>query len=571
MCGLYAVLDPRGVDVETLHTAAGFLHHRGPDQRGVWRGGPVGLAHTRLALQGGPQARQPVQRGDRVGITNGELYNHAELGDGADSAVLVGLLRDGPEALHRARGAFAAITWDGDTLLAVRDRFGIKPLYWSWDDGRLVLASEPHLAVQGPARWDAGAVAAMFTHQYLLPDQTVFAGVHALEPGTFLRARPGEPPTLGRWWSWVPERPPEPVDVEGVLTAAVHARATADQPVAVQLSGGIDSALVAAMAADVGVETAYTFRFVGPSDWDEADRASEIAQHLGLRHVVVEADAAALLDDLDAAVVASGGPVINTHAAAKWQLVRRVWQDGHAVLLTGEGADELFWGYAHLLAEARACRDASPATPGVHLPHGDSLRTAAISAPWGSVPTFLRAKASLGHRLRRVSSGLPAPSFAPLLAALGVPPQGHPASRAAWAWARLCLAGSILQRLTDPLEGAWGVEGRLPFLDVTVAEAAARLPPAARVGPDGLGKAPLRAIAARRLPAGVATRVKHPFMGPPLPRELLRPRLLDGPVLPFVDRAAVEQALAADTHAVAWDPVWVLLLSCQALAEAHGL
>lgn len=569
MCGVVAVLDPAGPG--SLAPALQALAHRGPDGQGTWRQGPVALGHTRLALQGGPRGAQPIVTPAWTGVVNGELYNHAALGtEASDSAVLLRRLHDhGVGGLDAMRGAWAAVLWDGRTLTAVRDRFGIKPLYWCVDAGRLMLASEPGalLALGHPARWDAAAVGSLLTHQYLLPTQTVFQGIHTLEPGCWLRARPGERPQIGRWWTWQGRQVGAGPALGQVVRRAVAERCVADQPVACQLSGGLDSALIATLAAEHGVRTAYTVRFAGPPGWDESAPAAQIAAHAGLTHRVVQVDQPTLLADLDDAVVASGGPVINTHVAAKWALARAVRADGHAVLLSGEGADELFWGYDHLVGGGAT----SPATAGVHVAQGPTHDTAAVQRAWGHVPGWLAAKAGVGWRLSQVASVSPA-GFGPLVDALGAPPWDHPVGAAAWSWARMCLAGSILERLCDPLEMAWGVEGRMPLLDVSVADAADRVPVDQRVV-DGVGKAPLRALAEPLLPAGFARRAKHPFMGPPLtPDAALRERLLDGPALPWVDRARLEAAL--DDHPdpdVAWDPVWLTVLSGQALARGYGL
>ena len=475
--------------------------------------------------------------------------------------------------------------WDGEQLLAIRDRFGIKPLYWSYGPQGLWLGSEPRTLIQlgHPAAWRPEAIEALFTHQYLLPQQTVFAGIETLEPGCWLRARPGQPPELGRWHSWTGNqvgRKPEAAELRAQINAAVAERSQADQPVACQLSGGLDSAMIATLAARHGIETAYTVQFLGDSEWDEASAAEQLATHSGLRHRVISVDQDELIAHFDAAVVASGGPVINVHAPAKWLLCKAVRDDGYRVLLSGEGADELFWGYEHLVHDHQLVAGlpsfpASTAVEGIHLPVGTSLDTSEVEQAWGWVPSFLRAKATLGNRLRSVSTLNPTGSFEPLLAALGPPPDGHPVCTSAWAWARLCLAGSILERLCDPLEMAWGIEGRMPFLDPEVVALADRIPPESRTC-SAMGKSQLREAAAPLLPAEFTRRAKHPFMGPPLRlTDSLLAKLLGGPSLPFIDRSRLEAAL--ESHAtsaanrVPWDPVWLTVLSCQALAEAYSL
>ncbi len=584
MCGIFVQVNPKGVTNFTLSVALDNLKRRGPNGQDTWSSGPVGFAHTRLAMTGGPQATQPIHYKGSVGVVNGELYNHEEIrsllheptGPG-DAAVLVAwLVQEGIEGLWRCRGAFVAVVWDGESLLAVRDRFGIKPLYWK-NDTSFSIASHPDALLSLP-EWDDEALRSMLSHQYLLPDQSIFKGIKVLEPGSWIRYSQGEVHN-GRWWEWQPETfgtPPTVQQLSDTVEAAVQERCIADQPVASLLSAGLDSALVAAMASKYGVNTAYTVQFVGNPGWDESEGAREVAEHIGLDHRIVPMTQEDLLEAFDEAVVASGGPVINTHVAAKYLLCKRIAADGFAGILSGEGADEVFWGYEHLVQDASDFKvQGRDQTAGIHLPSGATLDTSDVQKAWGFTPSFLKAKASLSYKFSLISSGQVEPSMAPLVDALGKPPSGDDASVSAWSWAKVCLAGSILQRLCDPLEMAWGIEGRMPLLEYNVASMASDIPSSSRCK-GGQGKVPLRAVAELWLPQSTVQRPKHPFMGPPLViDDAFVQRILRRP-LTFLDMSKVEDYLYKVRamplrERTSWDPVWLMILSCQALAEHYNI
>lgn len=336
MCGIAATID---IDDSTLFTRLfSALRHRGPDESNSVCSGRVRLGCHRLAIVDPDGGRQPITSSDgrRVLVFNGEIYNHRSLRDEfcgydfrtqTDGEVIFPLVeRDGPGGLIRLRGMFAFVLVDlatGD-FLAARDPFGIKPLYVLDTHGGLAFASE----------------------------MKSFAGL----PGRLRFVPPGHyvtPSGLGRYYRvparrWRRRRAP----LSQLLEDAVRWHVPSEGPCGVLLSGGLDSSVVAVMAARVRPDiTAYTI--VLPGAPDEVP-ASEIAAHLGIRHVVVRATAGEALAALAPAIahLESFHPVMVRNALPLYLIARRAAHDTK-VLLGGDGADELFAGYSYLASLPR--------------------------------------------------------------------------------------------------------------------------------------------------------------------------------------------------------------------------
>lgn len=644
MCGLVGAVALRGAEyppdrLERL-AAAGIaaLAHRGPDDRGVWSGRGAALGHARLAIIDLEGGRQPLRCEDEqvVLVLNGELYDHRRLRSQlqaaghrfrtrSDSEVALHLYKErGLDFVKELRGEFALLLWDArqQRLIAARDRFGIKPLCYARQAELLLLGSEAKalLAMGHPAAWDTESAAQVLSLQYLLPEQTLFAGIRQVPPGHFLLMEGGKT-ALHKYWDLdYPLLGRERADDEtalgdalmSALDEAVQLRLQAEVKVAALLSGGLDSSIVAGLAARaVGKLTCFSVSFPGGAEYDEQPVATRTAAAIGAELHVVSVPPRALWETLPAAVAAGEGLAINLHIAAKYLLAKAVRAAGFKVLLTGEGADELLGGYAHLRRDyllfsgaadegGLADRAGTLVTAGVHLPEGASLSLAAVAQRLGAVPSFLQAKGTLGLRLRELWS----PEFtrrfaqrdaaAELLSAMDVDGQlvgRHPVDQAAYLWTKLALAGYILRTLGDAMEMAHGVEGRVPFLDDKVFAAAHAAAVGVRLR-GGIEKKLLRAAATRAgvVTAEVAARPKHPFMAPPtcgaaagkqeeladnpMLQDLLRSGALES--VPFFSAARVRALLdrlpkLSPRERVATDPVLMLVLTTILLQKHYRL
>jgi asparagine synthase (glutamine-hydrolysing) len=592
MCGIVAVGGAPAA-AERLAAAVAALAHRGPDGRGTWRApdGRIALGHTRLAVVAPTDGAQPVSNEDGavVAIVNGEIYDAAATGRAlearghrlhsrGDAELLVHLYEEhGDGVVEHLRGEFAFVLWDARRrrLVAARDRFGIKPLLWAAHGGGVVLASETRAlwALGVARRWDDESFFHAAHTQYPWPDRTLFDGVRQVEPGGML-IWDGVVQTR----RWAMARPGG--DVRATFEEAVRLRTVADAPVAVQLSGGVDSTAVAALAARHRPDVrAFTVSFEGGGDYDEVEIARASAAAIGIPLEVVAIDGPAIADIWPRAVAHAEQLAVNGHLAAKWALSRAMRDAGFKVALTGEGADELFAGYPHLRRDAGAAA-AHEASRGLMLPDGEGLPLDGVRARLGFVPTWLEAKATLGRRVRTLLAPELIERFGEEDPYLALVERAHVTAgpavrRSAQAWMASALAQYILRTLGDAMELAHGIEGRVPFLDPRVADAALAVAPEALVA-GKIDKPVLRAAVRDVVPAAVLARPKHPFLAPPLSlvapalvQDLLRAHarrsaLVDGPRLIALLDALPDLAPAERR---AWDPALMLLLSA-AIVEA---
>lgn len=627
-----------------LEEALAALERRGPDGAGWFRadGGRLVLGHRRLALVDIAHGQQPLTSaaGDLACVVNGELYDDGTLEreltsrghvfrTRSDSELVLHAYAEwGLECFGRLRGEFAVLIWDGTQrrLVAARDRFGIKPLCFARLPRGVALASQVKALFRlGVERaWDAESFYQVATLQYVPCGRTLFRGVEEVQPGHFLVVEAGRV-SERRYWDLdfpeqaEPDRASGQSDTERAarlleeLTAAVRLRLRGDVPVVCHLSGGVDSSLVAALAAQecVGPLPCFTLGF-DDGRYDETALAAETSRRLGAALHVVEVRRSALMEHLSDAVFHAEGLTINGHLSAKYLLNRAIRDAGYGVALTGEGADEALAGYPHFQQDAlelaagsaepeervaalradhgAALRAQHGASLGIMLPTGPSLSLEVVRARLGFVPTFLRAKAGFGlrqHALLRPEfreAYHPDDCFTRLLTAVRYREQllgRHPVDQARHLWIKLALAGYILRTLGDGTEMAHAVEGRLPYLDHRFFEYARTLSPDPSLA-SGLTKRLLRRAAEPLLPRAVLQRPKHPLLAPPFVtaegdgaavgfvQDVLR-----GPALervPFYDRglvlATLERlpALSADERA-AWDPVLTSVVSAALLAE----
>jgi asparagine synthase (glutamine-hydrolysing) len=630
MCGLIALAswdDP--LERAVLDRALSRLGHRGPDFSGRWLSphGRVGLGHTRLRIVDLETGDQPIcsEDGQCVVIVNGELYGHQDIRRNlerrghrfrtrSDSEILLHLYEErGLECLEELRGEFAFILWDGRrrTLLAARDRFGIKPLCWSNAGKMLLLASEAKalFAAGMIPVWDRAAFFQSASMQYLLPEQTLFHGVHQLQPGHYLLARADRIDVRCYWDLDCPLADSFPSVREeearaGLLERleeAVALRLQADVPVCLHLSGGLDSSSIVALAARQRSAELDCFTVTFEEEvYDERRPAQEMARHAGVRLQEVHVSQGDILDVLADAVYFSEGLAINGHLSAKFLLSRAIREAGYKVVLSGEGADEVLAGYPHLRQDLLLAggagadvlarlQDRNAIMTGIQLPCGSSLPLDAIEERLGFVPTFLRAKGTLGLRMRSVLADDFVQQFADrdcfrvLLDCLDVTGQLAGRQRldqATYLWTKLTLVNYILRTLGDGTEMAHGVEGRLPFLDHVLFDFARWLAPEWKIH-AGVEKYLLREAMRTLLPEPIRRRQKQPFTAPPLSRfasPAARHRIRDlvrggaFRALPFFDGRRVLTlldrlpSLSAQEQTAA-DPVVMMVLSAIALQE----
>ncbi|MBI4420474.1 MAG: asparagine synthase (glutamine-hydrolyzing) [Gemmatimonadetes bacterium] len=371
MCGIAGVAhtDGRPVPAALVERLCAALRHRGPDDRGMFVDGPVGLGMQRLSIIDLAGGRQPVFNEDRtkVIVFNGEIYNYRELrreliGRGhefrsaSDTETILHLYEDsGPSCVERLRGMFAFAIWDQQarTLFLARDRFGIKPLYVLRAPWGLAFASELkalHAAGFTDGRLDWEALDAFFQLGYVPAPATPFRHVKKLEPGHTLLWQQRGDVTVRRYWDLPENVVAEPPEVERWvrewLDESISAHLVSDVPVAAFLSGGLDSsAVVASMGLRGERPHAFTARYLGSgaAGTDESRLAAALAERYGARLTTVEIQPE-IASTFEEIVYALDEPHADDSAVPTWALSKIVG-GSYKVALTGIGGDELFAGY----------------------------------------------------------------------------------------------------------------------------------------------------------------------------------------------------------------------------------
>ena len=545
MCGIAGFISPARADAAALAPMLARIAHRGPDGQGTFVEGPAALGHCRLAiidLQGGAQ---PLYSEDKnfVVVFNGEIYNYRELTaeltalghtftTRTDTEVLLhGWEQWGRELLPRLRGMFAFALWDrrAQVLFCARDMFGIKPLYYCrCADGTLLFASEIKAFLDHPSfekQLNTAQLPLYLSCQYSPGRDTFFAGVQKLLPGHFLEFSEGIVRTT-RWVqpAFLPgDTPPAPDELEAVLRQSAEAHKIADVEVAGFLSGGVDSAYLTALARPART---YTISYAEPK-YDESFPARALARNLGLRNRVRCISPGEFWDAVPAVQYHMDEPMADAAAVALYFLNREAARDVK-VVLSGEGADELFGGY-NIYRDPFTARWYNRLPPWLR----SGLGAAASLLPPGPGVNFLvRRGLSLEERYFGPTALLTEREKRRLLP--GYEGDGDPVCLTESSWdmtedqdpvtrmqqvdLQLWLAGDILLK-ADKMSMAHSLELRVPYLDKEVFALAAALPAAAKANAR-MTKIALRQAAARTLPPAAAARKK---LGFPVPvRDWLR-------------------------------------------------
>ena len=602
MCGLAGYLSPTRYADEVLVSMTSRLAHRGPDAEGYYRDGPVALGHRRLSvidIAGSPQPMSTPD-GELTIIYNGEIYNFRELraalsGRGhqlqtaGDTEALLYAYREyGTRMLEHLQGMFAFALWDrrAQRLFIARDHLGVKPLYYQWDGSTLVFASELKGLLAHPAvsrELDLEALGLYLEAQYIPAPKSVYRDVRKLEAGHALVVEGGKL-ALNRYW--LPDYS-QKLDLhesealtrlEAELRRSVESMLVADVPLGSFLSGGVDSSLVSALMVDIArrpIDT-FTLGFEGETAVSEHAHAERVARHIGAASHVLMLAPSALLSGLDDWVQVYDEPFADP-AALPTMLLARLTRKHVTVVLTGEGADEVFAGYGNYRKRVRDERLTgvlggrySPLRPLVHaLParvRKDRLLKA-IGEPrarrYVTIPqvfdTALRGELYT-PRFRAAQPGRMADYAERYYAECN---SREYLDRILYIDARLWLPDDLLTKV-DRATMASSLEARVPYLDHRLFEFCARLDPQLKQR-GRTGKYLLKRLAEKLLPAEVVHRPKQGFM-PPL-AEWFRGALQDEASSAFARLAkrGLFQPAAIERFATAARPsdagrLWALLV-----------
>lgn len=551
MCGLTGYLGPQRFADEVLERMTARLAHRGPDAEGYWRDGAVAFGHRRLSVLDIAGSPQPMSTpdGQLTCVYNGELYNFVALRrtlearghvfrTQGDTEVLLYAYREyGVRMLEHLQGMFVFALWDraAAKLFLARDHLGVKPLYYAWDGATLVFGSELKALLEHPAvsrELDLDALGLYLECQYIPAPRSVYRDVRKLEPAHALSVEGGK---LSTWRYWRPDYSDKLrlderealAGLEAELRRAVSAMLVSDVPLGSFLSGGVDSSLVSALMVDIAgrpIDT-FTLGFHGKTAASEHAEAQLVSRYIGSTNHVLMLDPAAMLSALDAWPETFDEP-FGDPAALPTMFLARLARQQVTVVLTGEGADEVFSGYGNYRKRVNEER---------------------ISALLGARYSPLRALVRrLPARLRKDR----------LLKAIGEPrarryitiPQvfdaalqpaffserflqaqrtsmadyaeryfdecnsAHYIDRLMYIDARLWLPDDLLTKV-DRATMAYSLEARVPYLDHRFFEFSARLHPSLKQH-GRTGKYLLKALALKLLPPQIVQRRKQGFMPP---------------------------------------------------------
>ncbi|GMG81088.1 asparagine synthase (glutamine-hydrolyzing) [Paralimibaculum aggregatum] len=625
MCGIAGSLGP-GIAAEALGrrlaAMSAAIAHRGPDADGHWADpeAGIGLAHTRLAIQDLSAAgAQPMVSacGRWVISYNGEVFSgaalraalpgHAWRGHSDTEALLESIAARGLEAtLAGAVGQFAFALWDrrARELTLVRDRLGIKPLYWTARAGGLLFASElgALMAAMPRPEIDPEALAAYLRLGYVPAPRSIYAGVQKLAPGQVLRIRAGGPPRITPFYDLAAElegigageRIADPAEaeaeIEARLSEAVRIRLISDVPLGAFLSGGIDSTLITALMQEASPRPVRSFSIGNPrAEYDEARHARAVAARLGTEHTELEVGEAEALAVVPGLMAVYGEP-FGDSSGLPTLLLSKLARAHVTVALSGDGGDELFAGYNRYRWFARLA----------HIgPVPGWLRRAAGGALTRLPPALVdragRAAglAGAGRRVHKLAAMLgastpeaaleaavtqwrelaPAPELMARPAPAGLDPVGRMQAMDLAAY----LPDDILTKV-DRASMAHALEVRVPFLDHRVVRAAFRLAPELKLR-GGRTKWILRQMLEKRVPRALVERPKQGFA---IPVE----RWLGGQLRPWAEALLAETdwegrfGLAPGPIRAAWeahlagradhgDRLWTVLMLA-AWAEGPG-
>ena len=542
----------------------GLLHHRGPDGQGVLVDGPVGLAHARLSIVDLACGAQPLGNEDgRIQVVfNGEIFNHIELraelqGRGhrfathSDTEVLVHLYEEhGDNFVEHLNGQFAIALWDQprQRLLLVRDRVGIRPLFFAEIHGRLAFASEVKALFSLPdlrRAIDPAALAQVFSTWSTLGQASLFDGVKTLPPGHLMVVE-ASGRQIRRYWDWqFSDEPPAAraeadcaEELRALLIDSVRLQLRADVPVGAYLSGGLDSSIITALIRNHTDTPLRSFSLTfDDAEFDESAEQLALVQHLRTEHSALRVSRADIAAAFPRTIWHAETAIVRTAPTPLMLLSGHVREAGYKVVLTGEGADEVFGGY-DLFKEAKIRRfmarepsskwrgrilerlypylKNSPASGRAFTQRFFREGAEHIDEAWFAhiprITTTRRVQQFLRPELQEQLAGTD-----PYRALADTLPAGikawPPMARDQYVEAHTLMSGYLLSSQGDRVAMANSVEGRVPFLDHRLIEFANRLP--ANYKLKGLTeKYLLRESMRGELPDAVRTRTKQPYRAP---------------------------------------------------------
>lgn len=604
MCGIAGVMNANKnntVDANVLVNMAAIQHHRGPDGFGyqVLNKSGVGFSHARLSIidLNEQRAKQPfLSKDENILLThNGEFYDYQKIrarltASGArfqtksDSEIIMHLYpREGmSRALHHLRGEFAFALYDDkeESLFLVRDRFGIKPLYWTQTDNGVVFGSELKVLFANPDVQRKFSATGIYHQlmQIMVPGTTAFEGIHQVKPGHVVRIRRNNNKLEvldKKYWdinfpeAGTHEYSNEEMAIDAVrekLLEAVVYRLEADVPVGSYLSGGIDSCAILGLAAASRQQPVKAFT-IGFDDkkYDESHIAKEMAESCSADQDIMRLTGNELYGYFEETLWHTERTIYNTLGVAKLLMSRHVNNSNYKVVLTGEGSDELFAGYPSFRRDMflyglddlasderekwhKLLNESNKLFTGSMLP-ADITKDAAFDSALGFTPTCIQpwlacavhVPGLLSEEFKKETADYDPGSA--IFEQLDIEQMRgrHALDKAQYVWIKTMLEGQILTWGGDRVDMANSMEARPAFLDHHLAATAVQIPPNYRIK-DKTEKYVLREAMKGLLPETLYKREKFAFMAPPAYTDKTKWEQMKGLADSYLSKSAIESS-----------------------------
>jgi len=535
MCGIAGIFrfDGKSVDTTSLDLLSTSLEHRGPDGQASYKDGSVGLVHTRLAIIDLEHGQQPMKSpsGERVLVANGEIYNYIELSaelkkqgklfqTQSDSEVLLHLYdRDMPpqSMLSLLHGMFAFALYDvrEQRLLLARDRLGIKPLFYCRTSEALYFASEMKALLAllpEKIQFDANSLGQVLQQNFCSGEQTLIKGIQQLPAGCYLSVDTQGGGEVHRYWDPATHSTAQ-LSAEGALDVVfptvIEQHLRADVPLGLFLSGGLDSSTLLALLRRNHNHPIHTYSvgFKSTSVHSETERAEALAKHFKTEHTTLLLESSDLLEILPDCVWAADDLMPDYANLPTALLARRAAQDVK-VVFSGEGGDEVFAGYGRY----RVRGPKRWLQMALHWPTRGFRAKARLSG--ASLDAFFQSQ----HQQALQDWRIPFDT-----AWANTPANWDTLQRMQYTDIKTWLADDLLVK-ADRMMMAWGLEGRVPYLDHRVVALGLALDKREKIKARQ-GKVAMRQWAQRLIPSSLMAGKKRGFTVPI--QDLLNPQILD--------------------------------------------
>jgi asparagine synthase (glutamine-hydrolysing) len=524
MCGFVFSSDSSKGSRKKILEAMNLISHRGQDSMNLISINNNLFSHRRLSITGSGDIVQPFEDKNFVVMFNGELYDFKELKkkikykfttDG-DGELILGLLNNydisDKDFWNNLNGEFSILIYDKikNKLFLIRDRMGTKPLYYSIYNNVVVVASEkkafsPFIKLE----LDEKVLNQKLSMQYHGNKDTIFENIYSVESGIYLSIDLNTNKiSNNRYWELFTDSGLEK-NFYSLIEESVKKRVLGKK-VAVCLSGGIDSAIINYFVKKYAKEyKCFSISFTDNKDFNEVEDINIINNFFSNPCKIIEVNIKDMLSRLKESLYYSEDFSINLHTVAKYILFEEIKKDGFDISISGEGADELFLGYSHLMEDLSL--KGNSLVKGMHTVNGEILFKEELGL-MGINNHWIEAKLSQGNKNQdllnfklnsRFLSSIHQRKDLPLIL------------ESSFLWAKYSLNSYILSSLGDKLEMANTVEGRIPFLDISILNNISNLSIEERIGEKG-EKLILKKIFKGKLPKKILDKKKHPFISSPI-------------------------------------------------------